>query len=103
MTTPNRSTQFTARARNAVSRFHLGSSDYENTMNLLTEHAFRVQRMLPRAAGGNAAQALALNDIYALMEQVQAKAPPIVEPDMGDLMEHIGDGNYVRHPATVNY
>jgi hypothetical protein len=102
-TTINRSTQFVNRARNAVSRFHLGGSDYEATMDLLTEHAYRVQRMNAHAAGGNAAQATALDEIYALMEQVQMRAPTFFEPDMGELMEHIGDGNYVTHPATIDY
>ena len=83
--------------------FRVFRRDYEATMDLLTEHAHRVQRMQPRAAGGNAAQATALDEIYALMEQVQAQAPTFFEPDMGELMEHIGDGNYVTHPATIDY
>ena len=99
----NRSTQFSSRARHTVLRFRHGGIDYETTMNLLTEHAYRVQRMNPKVAGGTAAQAIALSDIYSLMEWVQTRAPIFVEPVMGELMDPLGDANYVTRPATVNY
>ena len=103
MTTINRSTQFVNRARNAVSRFHLGGSDYESTMDLLAEHAYRAQRLNSRVAGGAAAQMTALNDIYALMESVQAREPASFSSDMGELAELIGDGCYVTQPASIDY
>jgi hypothetical protein len=99
----NRFQQFVNRSQNAVTRFRHGGSDYEVTMNLLTEHAHRVRRLNHRVAGGTAAQATALNDIYALMEQVQALEPATFRPDVGELMEPIGNNCYVTRVANVDY
>ena len=97
----SRASQFVTRAKNAVSRFHRGA-DYETTMDLLTEHAHRVGRLSNRTIS-RAAQAVALNEIYALMEWVQAKAPAVVVSNQFANMIDLGDGNYVTPQRHIEY
>ena len=96
----NRATQFVTRAKHAVSRFRQGA-DYETTMDLLAEHAHRVSRLNHRIVT-HAQQAAALEEIYRLIEWVQAREVATVPADVLGMID-LGDGNYVTPQRHVEY
>jgi hypothetical protein len=97
----NRATQFTTRSKSAVRKFRLGGIDYESTMDLLTEHAHRVSRLNPRVVM-HAQQAAALDEIYGLIEWVQAREVATVPAEVLEMID-LGDGNYVTPQRHVEY
>ena len=98
----NRANQFVTRANSAVRKFQLGGIDYETTMNLLAEHASRVRRLNSRIVS-TAAQAVALEDIYHLMEWVQSRGAPNVVSEQFASLTDLGDGNYVTPQRHVEF
>lgn len=64
--------QFVKRAKGAVTRFLKGGIDYERAMDLLTEHADRVNRLDDRAVPLEE-RTFALNRIYELMHYTQTR------------------------------
>jgi hypothetical protein len=97
----NRATQFTTRSKSAVRKFRLGGIDYESTMDLLTEHAHRVSGLNPRVVT-HAQQAVALDEIYSLIEWVQAREVATVPAEVLEMID-LGDGNYVTPQRHVEY
>jgi hypothetical protein len=71
-------------------------------MDLLTEHAYRVLQLNSRIVG-IAAQMAAVEEIYRLMEWLQAHEAPHVVSDQFALLTNLGDGCYATPKRNPDY